>query len=154
MVHAPFGHVNDDLLNRLVVVIRVDTIGRPKLTSQGKLIRIGINGNDTPCIGLFCPLNDCKPNTAQAKYRHAIACLYLGGIMHRPNASRYTTAQQAHFLWVGLWVNLGKRHFSNHGIFTKGRTAHIMINRLALIRKTGRAVWHESFALGFTHRHA
>src|SRR5690606_20349500 len=46
VVHAPAGHLHDHLLDRPVVVLRVDAFGRAHLLREFELGRIGVDGDD------------------------------------------------------------------------------------------------------------
>lgn len=53
---------------------------------------------------------------------------------------------------VCFWINFCQRHFRDYGVFTECRTPHVVIKRLPIVRKTGGAVWHQAFTLGFANR--
>ena len=67
-VHATVGELNNHVLHRLIVIVRVDEIGRAHFTSQFEFLRIGINSQNTPGFCLHCALNHRQANTAQTKY--------------------------------------------------------------------------------------
>src|SRR5690606_15247924 len=46
VVHATIGHLDDDLLDRLVVILRVDEIGGAQLLGDGELRRGEVDGDD------------------------------------------------------------------------------------------------------------
>ena len=151
VIYAPAGHVDNDLLDGLVIILGVHAIGGAELFRQFKFGWIGINGDDASRFRLTRALNHRQTNTAQPEYRHAIAFLHFGSVMHRADACSHAAAEQANLFGIGFRVDFRQRNFRHHGIFAKGRAAHIVINRLALIRKARRAVGHHPFALSGAH---
>ena len=154
VVHAPGGHLDNDLLNGLVKVLGVDAVGGAKSLGQIELAGVGVHGNDAARLGLLGTLNDSQANTTQTKHRHRVTFLHLGGVLDRAQAGGYAAAQQADLLWVGIGVDLGQRDFGHHGVLRESGATHVVVNGLAVVAKAGGAIGHHAFALGGAHRGA
>ena len=63
----------------------------------------------------------------------------------------HATTQQTHFVQRGLRVNLRQRDLRANSVFAEGAGAHIVINRLTVIREARCAIRHQTFALGRTY---
>ena len=150
-VHATVGELNNHVLYRLIVIVRVDEIGRAHFTSQFEFLRIGINSQNTPGFCLHRALNHRQANTAQTKYGYGIAFLHFRGVMDRSDTGGHATSQQTHFIQRSLRVNLRQRDLCANGIFAEGTGTHIVINRLAVIREARCAIRHQTFALCRPH---
>ncbi|KAG1535609.1 hypothetical protein G6F50_015263 [Rhizopus delemar] len=95
VVHAPGGHFNDDLLDGLVVVLRVDAVGSAELAGQLELGRIGIHRDDAAGLGLARTLDHRQAAAADAAPRPPGA----------GRASATTTAAPAHHQYACQWSN-------------------------------------------------
>src|SRR5690606_14805106 len=96
VVHAPASHPDDHLLDRLVVVLRVDAVGGAEVARELELGRVGVDGDDAAGPGLAGTLDHCQADAAQAEHGHAVAGLHLGGVVHRADAGGHAAAEQAH----------------------------------------------------------
>src|SRR3546814_11137555 len=67
VIDTPTGHLDENLVNRLVEALRVEAFGRAEGTSQLELRWIGVDGDDATCLGLACPLNRSEPDAAEAE---------------------------------------------------------------------------------------
>ena len=132
-VHAAIGKLDNHILNRFVVILRIDEIGRAHFTCQRKFFRIGINGQNTPGFRLRRALNHRQANAAQTKYGDGITFFHFCGVMDRSDTGGHATPQQTHFVQRSLRVNLRQRDLRANGVFAEGAGAHIVINRLAVI---------------------
>src|SRR3546814_11170743 len=77
MVHAPAGHLHDDLLDRLVMVLRIDAVGRAHRARLVELGRVGIDGDDAPGLRLPRALAHRQAQRAEADPRDTVNGLNL-----------------------------------------------------------------------------
>ena len=105
-VHAAIGELNDHILNRLIIIIRVNKIGRAHLFGEGEFFRVGINRQNAPGFRLYCALNDRQTNPAEAKHRHGIALFDLRGVVNGTDTGGHAAAQQTDFIQRRLRVHL------------------------------------------------
>src|SRR5690606_8234128 len=154
VVHAPAGHLHDHLLDRPVVVLRVDAFGRAHLLREFELGRIGVDGDDAAGPGLLRTLDHGKTNGAEAEHGHRIALLHLRGVVDRADARGHATAEQAGVLRIRLRTDLGQRDLGDDRVFAEGRAAHVVVDRLAVVGEARGAVGHHALALGGAHGHA
>src|SRR5690606_22070307 len=77
VVHAPARHLDDDLLDRLVVILGIDAVGGAEGARQIELARIGVDGNDAPGLGQLGALDHGQTDAAQTEHRDAVAFLHL-----------------------------------------------------------------------------
>src|SRR5690606_16723595 len=145
------GHLHDHLLDRLVMIVRVDAVGGAELPGQLELGRVGVDGDDAPGLGLARALDHRKTNPAQAEHGHAVAFGHLGGVVHRADAGSDAAAEQADLLRVGFRVDLGQRDLGHHGVLGEGRAAHVVVDRLTVVGEAAGAVRHHALALGGAH---
>ena len=151
-IHPAVGQFDNHILNRLIVVVRVDKVGCAHLFCQGELIRVGIDRQNPSGLRLHRALDHRETNAAQTKDRDAIPGLDLRRVVHCADTGGDTAAQQAHFIQRRLRIDFRQRDLGANRIFAEGAGAHIVINRFAVIGKTGGAVRHQPFALGGAHR--
>ena len=78
----------------------------------------------------------------------------FGGIDHRADAGRHTAADVAARVEGRVLADLRDGDLRQHGEVRKGRAAHIVVDRLALIAEARGAVGHQAFALGRADRGA
>src|SRR3546814_259334 len=130
VIDTPTGHLDENLVNRLVEVLRVEAFGRAEGTSQLELRWIGVDGDDATCLGLACPLNRSEPDAAEAEDGHRVTRLNLGRVVNSADAGGHTATQQADMLGIGVRVDLGQRDFGHHRVFAEGRAAHVVVDRL------------------------
>jgi hypothetical protein len=81
VINTPSGHIDDDFLDRLGMILGVDAFGRAKNLCELELRRIGIDRNDTSCLGLSRALNDSQANASQTEHRDSVPFLHLGSVM-------------------------------------------------------------------------
>ena len=127
------GHLDNDLLNRLVKFAGVDAIRRAHDAGQIKLAGVGVYADDAPCTSYARALNHRQTDAAQTENRHGVARLYFGGVTDRAQASGDAAAQQADLLRISCGVDFGEGDFGHHGVFAEGAGTHVMKQRLALV---------------------
>ena len=154
VINAPLGHLDDDLLDWLVKVFRVDAVGRAKGARQIELAGVGIDGDDAAGFGQFCALNHGQTDAAQTEHRHAVALLHFGGVFDGAESGGHAAAEQADLLRIGVRVDFGQRDSGDHGVFAERAATHVMKNWLAVVRKARGAIGHQAFALRGAHGHA
>jgi len=99
-------------------------------------------------------LDDRESDATQPEHRDAVTRLHLRSVLHRAQARGDAASQQADLPVIGLGVDLRQRHLGDHGVFAEGGAAHVVVQRLALVREAPRAIRHHALALRGAHRHA
>ncbi|MCY1520836.1 hypothetical protein D9M68_556280 [compost metagenome] len=150
-VHAAVGHFDDDVLDRLVVVLGVDAVGGAHGAGQHELVGVGVHGDDAAGLGLHGALDHGQADAAQAEHGDGIAFLDLGGVVHGTQARGDAAAQQAHLFVGGGRVDLGQRDFVDDGVLAERRAAHVVVQRLAFVAEARGAVRHDALALRGAH---
>ncbi|MNV38993.1 hypothetical protein D3C71_1305570 [compost metagenome] len=133
------------------MILRVDAIGSAELLGQFELRRIGVDGDHAPGLGLACALDHRKPDATEAEHRNAVAFGNLGSVVHRTDTGGDAAAQQAHMLRVRVRVDLGQRHLGHHRVLGEGRAAHVVVDRLAVVREAAGAIRHHALPLRRAH---
>lgn len=150
-VHSAFGHFDDHVLDRSVVILGVDEIGSAQLPDNLEFARLDIDRNDSPGLGHGGADDRGQADAAQAEDRHAGALLHLCRVEHRTDAGDHAATEQADLFQRRIPGDFGLGNFRQHGVFGKGRSAHVVENGSALIGKTAGAVRHQALALGRTN---
>src|SRR5688572_4040714 len=96
-VDAAIGEFDDHVLDRFVVILRVDAVGRAHAAREFELARIGIDREDAPRLRLHRALDHRKANTAETEHGDAVARLHFRGVVHGANPGGDTATEQAHF---------------------------------------------------------
>ena len=73
MIDAPARHLDQHLLDGLVMVLGVDALGRTELACQLELGWIGVDGDDAPRLRLARTLNRREADAAEAAAEAAAA---------------------------------------------------------------------------------
>src|SRR5690606_9551171 len=110
VIDAPGGHLDDHLLDGLVMVLRIDAIGGAHGPRHRELRRIGIDGDDAAGPGLARTLDHRKTDAAQAKHRDAVTRLHFGGVLHGAKSGGDAAAEQADLTMIGSWIDLRQRN--------------------------------------------
>ena len=154
VIDPPAGHLDEHLVNGLVEILGVETFGRAEGAGQVELVRIGVDADDATRPGLARTLHHGQTDAAEAEDGHGVARLHLGRVVDGADAGGHTTTQQADVLGIGIRIDPGQRDLGDDRVFAEGRAAHVVVKRLALVRKARRAVGHHALALGCAHRDA
>ena len=131
-VHAATGELNDDVLDGLVIIGRVDAIRRAELFRQFELVFVDINGDDATGFGERGALNSAKTDAAKTEYSDGIALLHFSGIQNSSDSRRNATTQKAYFFKRCFFADFGNGYFRKHGVLAKRRSAHVMKDWLAV----------------------
>ena len=127
---------------RAVDLARVDEVGRAERLGHLELVRVEVDGEDAAGLGHHRALDARQADAAEAEHGDGGAGLDLGGVEHRADAGGDAAAEQADFIQRRRRVDLGERDFRHHGVFGKGRAAHVVEDRLAVLREAAGAVGH------------
>ena len=151
VVDAAIGQFDDDVLDRLVVVLRIDEVGGAQFPGDIELARVDVDRDDARGLGHLRPDDRCQADAAQAEDGNGSALFHLGGVQHGTDPGGDAAAKQADLLQRGILGNLRQGNFRQHGVFGEGRAAHVVEDRLALVGETAGAVGHQALALGGAH---
>src|SRR5690606_13301982 len=150
IVDAAVRHVDDHLLDRLVVVFRVHEVRRAELAGELLLVRVDVDRDDAARLSHRRALDHAQADAAQAEHRDRRARAHLGGGEHGADAGRDPAAEQADLLERRLLADLRDRDLRQHRVLGERRRAHEVQDALAVLREAARAVGHQTLAL----RHA
>ena len=155
MVHAPAGHLDDHLLDRLVVVLRIDAVGGAHLRASSNLPGLVSMAMMRPAFACARALDHRQADAAEAEHRDAVARLHLRGVLHRAEAGGHAAAEQADLLGVRPRGSIFASDTSATTVYSlKVLAAHVVVDRLALVREARGAVGHHALALRRAHRQA
>ena len=127
IIHAAVGEFDNDFLNGVVVILRVDEIGGTELSGQGFLGRVGVDGNDAFRLGHHGTLNHRQADATEAEHSHGRAGFDFGGVEDRADTGGHAAAQQADLVQWRFLAHLGQGNFRHHGVLGEGAGAHIVV---------------------------
>lgn len=94
VVDAAIRHLDDDLLDRLREIGRIDALGRAKLPRHSEFLGVGVDADDAGCPLHLRSLNYGHANGAEAKHGNRRADFDLCGVVHGAHAGGNRTAHQ------------------------------------------------------------
>ncbi|VXA88758.1 conserved hypothetical protein [Aeromonas veronii] len=147
-VDAAIGQLDDHLLNRFVVIVRVDAVGGPQLAGQLELALVDVDGDDATGLGQTGTDHRREADAPQPEDGDALTLFHLGGVHHGADAGGDAATEQADLLQRGGRVYLGDGDLRQYRVFAKGGGAHVVIDGLTIFREAGGAVRHQPLALG------
>src|ERR1700730_3465101 len=147
LVDPTVGHVGDDLLNGLAVVLGVHTIGGAEGLGHREFPGVCVDGDDPSGLGHHGALHHRQPDAPQPAYGDGGARSHLSRVQHRADAGRDAAAKQADLVERRPRIDFRDRDFGQHRVLRECAGAHVVQHGLALGREAGGAVGHEPFAL-------
>src|SRR5690625_1724265 len=120
IIHAAIGELNDDLLNGLIVIVRVNAVGSTELARQFKFLLVNVHRNNPARLRLRGTNDGRQANAANAKNGYGSAFLNFGGVRYSAHASGHAAAEQADLFQRCFLIHLGQGYFGQHGVFRKG----------------------------------
>ena len=148
IVRAAIGQVDDDFLDGLVVVLRIDEIRGAQHARHLELVLVDVDGDDASRLRHHRALDDAEADPAEPEHDDGGAGLDLGGVEHRADAGGNPAAQQADLVQRRLGVDLRDGDFRQHRVFGKGGRAHVVVDGFAVFREAAGPVRHQALALG------
>ena len=115
---------------------------------------IDVDTDDLVRAGHLRALQHVEADAAQAEHDDIVANLNLGRVDHCAHPGRHAAADIAGLVERRVGADLGHGDLRQHGEVREGRTAHIVIDRLALVAEPRRAVRHQALALRCADRGA
>jgi len=67
VIHSSISHVDDDLLDRIRMLRRIDNVRTPPLLAELQSIWVQINANDSSCLRNSESINNSQPDCAQSE---------------------------------------------------------------------------------------
>lgn len=147
-VDAAVGQLDDHLLNRFVVIVRVDAVGGAQLARQLELALVDVDGDDATSLGQTGADHRREADAPQPEDGDALTLFHLGGVHHGTDAGGDATTEQTDLFQRGGRVHLGDGDLRQYRVFAEGGGAHVVIDGLAIFREAGGAVRHQPLALG------
>ena len=123
-------------------------MGHAEFAAPGFAVAVEVDADDH--IGADEPqsLNDIEADAAEPEHDAVRSRLHFRGIDDRADAGRHAAADIADLVERRVGADLCYRDFRQHRVVREGRTAHVMMDHLALIGKPAGAIGHEALALG------
>src|SRR5438034_3199205 len=147
VVDPAVGHVDDDLLNGHVVVLRVDAIGGAERSGHREFLGVCVDADDAPGLGHHRALHYRQPDASQPEHRDGGARSDLGRVQHRADAGGDAAAEQADLVERRPRIHLRDRDFRQHRVLRECARAHVVQHGLAPGGEAAGAVGHEALAL-------
>jgi len=148
VVKAALGEVDEDLLDGLLVLLRVDKVGGAELHGDVLLVVVDVDGDDAAGPALLGALNHGETDTSHAKDGDGGARLDLGGVDSGAVTGGDAAAEEADLGKRGLVGDLDNGDVSHDGVLGEGGTTHEVEDGLSPAGEAGGAVGHEPLALG------
>lgn len=148
VVHASVCHLNQHLLDGLVVLFGVHTIGGSKLLGFVKLSGVDVHTYDPGRSSSLTAHDNSQTNSPQTEHSARGARLNLSGVESSSVTGGNAASEQTHFIQRRLVVDLGQRDVSHHGILREGAGAHEVKDLFSLTSEPGGLVRHQALALG------
>src|SRR5690625_364891 len=117
---AAIGEFHDDLLNGLIVIVRVNAVGSTELARQFKFLLVNVHRNNPARLRLRGTNDGRQANAANAKNGYGSAFLNFGGVRYSAHTSGHAAAEQADLFQRCFLIHLGQGYFGQHGVFRKG----------------------------------
>jgi hypothetical protein len=130
-----------------LIAFGIEELGHAELAAPFLARRIDVDADDPVGAGKSCALDHVEADPAEAEHDDVVADLDLGSVYHRPDARGHPAADVAAGLERRVLADLGHRDLGQHGEVREGRTAHVVKDRLALVREAAGAVGHQPLAL-------
>src|SRR5271169_149310 len=130
----------------------VDEMRHAEAAAPFLLAVVDVDANDLVRAHHLGALDDVEPDTAKPEHHHIGTRSNLGGVHHGSYARCYTAADVAALVEWGVFANLGHCDFRQHGKVRKSRTAHVVVDRLALVAEARGTIRHHALALGRADR--
>src|SRR5690606_6783586 len=150
VVDSAVRHVDDDLLNRLVVVLRIDEVRGAERARHLLLGGVDVDRDDASGFRHDGTLDAAQAHAAQTENRNRRAGLHLRGVDDGADARRDAAAEKTYLLERRFLADLRDGDLGQHRVLGERRRAHEMQDLLAALREAARAVRHQTLAL----RHA
>src|SRR5882724_12222716 len=154
VIGAAIGERHQMLHDVAADLFRIDEMGHAEAAAPFLLAVIDVDADDLVGAHHLGALDDVKPDAAQSEHHHVRARRDFRGVDHGADAGRHPAADVAALVEGSVFANLRHRDFRQHGEIRKGRTAHVVIDRLALEAEAAGAVGHHALALGGADRGA
>ena len=148
VVDSTVGHLDDNALDVLLVILGVDTVCGSKLLGELELSGVDIDSDDAGSTANDGSLNDRKTNSSEAKDSNSGALLDLGGVDSSTNTSGDTTSEETNLLERSRLVHLGNRDLREDGVLREGGSTHKVVNSLSFARETRSSIGHNTGVLG------
>ena len=130
----------------------VDEIGHAELSRDRLAPGIDIDADNLPGTDHARSLDHIQADPAEAEHGHRRTFLDPGGIDHRADPGGDPAADVADLVERRVLADFGERDFRQHGKIGERRTAHVMVDHLAVQRKTAGSVRHYAAPLRFADR--
>mmetsp|Transcript_14651 Transcript_14651/g.47054 ORF Transcript_14651/g.47054 Transcript_14651/m.47054 type:complete len:277 (-) Transcript_14651:274-1104(-) len=148
VVDPPLRHLDENLLDRLVVVLRVDAVRGAQLNRHAELVRVRVDGEDALGAAHLCPLDHREADGAEAKDSDACAALNVARVPHGAQARRDAAAEERARVERRGVRHLGARDVRHDCVLREGRAPHEVLDFFAVgAGEAGGAVGHHAGAL-------
>src|SRR5215475_10800285 len=154
VIGAAVGERDQMLDDVAADLLRIDEMRHAEAAAPFLLAIIDIDADDLVGANHLGALDDVEPDAAKAEHDDVRARRDFRGVDHGADARRDAAADVAALVERSVLANLRHRDFGQHGVVRKGRAAHVVIDRLALVAEAAGAVGHHALALGGADRGA
>jgi hypothetical protein len=127
--------------------VGVDEVGHAELAAPLLALGIDVDADDHPGAHHPQALDNVEADAAQAEDDAVGARLHIGRVDHRAHAGGDAAAHVAGAVEWRVLADLGHRDLGQDGVVRERRAAHVVVDRLALVREPAGAVGHQPLAL-------
>src|SRR3569623_1487429 len=135
-------------------VLRVHEVRHAEAATEGLARGIDIDADDLLGADELGALHDVEADAAETEHDDASTRFDLRGEQHRADAGGDAATDVADLVDRSVGANLRERDLGQHRVVRERRAAHVVMDRLALIREPARAIGHEALALRRADRRA
>ena len=146
IVRAAIGQF-DEMGDHISGLLRIDEMRHPEFLAPFLLGIVDVDTDDLVGARHLRALQHVEADAAQAEHDDIVTDLNLGRIGHRAHARRHAATDIAGLVEGRVGADFRNRDFRQDGEVRKGRAAHIMVDRFALVAKPARAIRHQALAL-------
>ena len=148
IVRAAIGD-RDDCRDHFLAAqpLGVEEVGHAEPAAPFLAIGVDVDADDLVGPGEARALDHVEPDATEPEDDDIVADLNLGGVDHRADTRRHAAADVAARLERRVLADLRDRNLGQDGEVREGRAAHVMEDRLPLVREARCAVGHQALSL-------
>jgi hypothetical protein len=154
LVGPALRHVHEVGDDVAVELLRVDEMGHAEALAPFLFRVVDVDADDHVGADEPQPLDDVEADPAKSEHHAFGAGFHLGRVDDRADTGRHAAPDVADLVEGRVLADPCNRDLREHRVVRKGRGAHVVVDLAPLEGKPGRAVGHDTLALGGADRRA